>query len=314
MPSVLYLVVPCYKDEETLYASVPVFLEKIGALVAAGRIAPESRLVLVNDASPDRTWDTILALREKNKSRITAVNLAENVGEQNALIAGMTYAAEKADCVITMDSDLQDDIDAVDRMLDHFDGGKDIVLGVRSDRSRDGLLERLCSGLFYRLMKAAKTGLVDEHSNYRLMSKRALRLLLEDLPENYFLPCAVSNLRLPCAVVRHERKDRIAGTSAYSFARKWRLAKDALFSHSDFPLKLMSLASLTGLFCAVLFLLLFLFSSREPPFLYFLPLSLFCLAGSAVFFFQRIIGEYAYKAFCEAKKPKKYRIESVLEE
>ena len=313
MPSVLYIVVPCYKDEDTLIASVPVFLEKIGSLVGAGKIAPSSRLVLVNDGSPDRTWETILSLREKDKTRITAINLEKNVGEQNALIAGMTYAAEKADCVITMDSDLQDDINAVDQMLALFEEGKDVVFGVRSDRSKDGLFERLCSRTFYALMTAAKTGLMNEHSNYRLLSKRAILRLIDDLPENYFLPCAVSNLPVPGAVVFHERRDRIAGTSSYGFRRKLRLAKDALFSHSAFPLKLMSLAALvcSGLF--VLFFVLWLALPEETASLTMLVLAVISIAFAAVFVCQRIIGEYAYKAFEEAKQKKKYQIDTILE-
>lgn len=313
MPSVLYIVVPCYKDEDTLVASVPVFLEKIGALIGAGKIAPASRLVLVNDGSPDRTWETILSLREKHKTRITAINLANNVGEQNALIAGMTYAAERADCVITMDSDLQDDINAVDQMLALYEDGKDIVFGVRSDRSKDGLFERLCSKTFYALMKAARTGLVNEHSNYRLLSRKAILRLIDDLPDNYFLPCAVSNLRMPSAVVFHERRDRIAGTSSYGFLRKLRLAKDALFSHSAFPLKLMSLASLVCACLFVLFFVLWLALPDKTVSLTMLLLSVISLASAAVFCFQRIIGEYAYKAFEEAKKNKKYQIDTILE-
>ena len=313
MPSVLYIVVPCYKDEDTLVASVPVFLEKIGSLIGAGKIAPDSRLVLVNDGSPDRTWETILTLKEAQKDRITAINLTENCGEQNALIAGMTYAAEKADCVITMDSDLQDDINAVDQMLTYFEEGKDIVFGVRSDRSKDGLFERLCSRTFYALMKAARTGLVNEHSNYRLLSRQAILRLIDDLPDNYFLPCAVSNLRMPSAVVFHERRDRIAGTSSYGFRRKLRLAKDALFSHSAFPLKLMSLASLVCACLFVLFFVLWLALPDKTVSLTMLLLSVIFLASTAVFCFQRIIGEYAYKAFEEAKKKKKYQIDTILE-
>ena len=254
----LYFVVPCYNDEDTLPASVPVFLEKLDALRAAGAVSSDSRLVLINDGSADDTWGSIVRFQQENPDRITGLNLAGNFGEQNALVAGMTYALDKADCVITMDSDLQDDINAVDRMLAFFYEGKDVVFGVRSDRSDDGLLEKLCSGLFYATMKAAKTGLVNEHSNYRLMSRRAIERLLDDLPVNYFLPCSVSNLGMPGAVVTHRRLKRITGTSGYSLGRKIRLAKDALFSHSAFPLKLIAVAAALSLLAAVVLFLLFL--------------------------------------------------------
>ena len=184
---------------------------------------------------------------------------------------------------------------------------------MRSDRSKDGLFERLCSKTFYALMKAAKTGLVNEHSNYRLLSRRAILRLIDDLPENYFLPCAVSNLQLPRAVVCHERRDRVAGTSSYGFRRKLRLAKDALFSHSAFPLKLISLASFVCVCLSVLFFVLWLALPEKTVSSAMLFPAVFSLACAAVFCFQRIIGEYAYKAFEEAKKKKKYQIDTILE-
>lgn len=314
MPSVLYIVVPCYKDEDTLIASVPVFLEKIGALIGAGKIAPASRLVLVNDGSPDRTWETILSLREKHKTRITAINLANNVGEQNALIAGMTYAAERADCVITMDSDLQDDINAVDQMLALYEDGKDIVLGVRSDRSKDGLFERICSGSFYYLMKIAKTGLVHEHANYRLLSKKAIGRLLLDLPENYYLPCVVSNLGMSSGIVTHVRTERIAGVSGYSLLKKLKLAKDALFAHSDFPLKIITFVAICSLIFSAGCLFVDLFSAEQSPSRDNITLFFCSLFFSVLFLILRIIGEYLFDLLSEIRRPEKYTIETILDD
>ena len=172
----LYFVVPCYNDADTLTVSVPVILEKLAALTASGQIDASSRLLLVNDGSVDNTWDVILALKKKY-ARITAVDLARNVGEQNALLAGMFTAVKKADCVITMDSDLQDDIGAVDEMIKHFEEGCEIVYGVHKVRKEDALSERLFATGFYQLMRVARTGLIYQHANYRLMSKYAILLL-----------------------------------------------------------------------------------------------------------------------------------------
>lgn len=220
MSAILYLVVPCYNDEKTLPASAPVFLEKLEALIGAGTISEKSRLLLINDGSADCTWDTILALQRQNENRIAAIDLAGNFGQQNALIAGMTFARDRADCLITIDSDLQDDINAVDEMLEYYYAGKDVVFGARNDRSNDGLAERFCTKSFYILMKAANTGLVDEHANYQLLSKKAVALLLEDLPANYYLPCVVSNLKVPSAVVTYRRFKRIAGKTGYNLRKK----------------------------------------------------------------------------------------------
>ncbi|MBQ6119151.1 MAG: glycosyltransferase, partial [Clostridia bacterium] len=271
-PATLYFVVPWYNDEDTLPASVPVFLKKLRSLTACGAAAQDSRLVLINDGSADATWNCIVRMQRENPDRITGLNLAGNFGEQNALVAGMTFSLDRADCVITMDSDLQDDINAVDGMLECYYAGKDVVYGVRNDRSSDGAFEKLSSRLFYVVMKTAKTGLVNEHSNYRLLSRRAMERLLDDLPVNYFLPCSVSNLGMPGAVVTYRRLKRISGASGYSLARKICLAKDALFSHSAFPLKLLSCAGVFGLLAAFLFFLLFLLAGKAASHPYFLPL------------------------------------------
>ena len=314
MLPVLYIVVPCYKDEQTLYASVPVFLEKLESLISDGKVSADSRLVLINDGSPDRTWETILALREADGSRITGIDLAENCGEQNALIAGLTYARDRADCVVMIDSDLQEDIRALDRMLALYAEGNDVVLGVRNDRSSDGLLEKFCSRSFYAVMKIARTGLVDEHSNYRLLSKRAVEELLDGLPANYFLPCSASNLRLPRAEVSYARLKRVTGTSGYRLSGKLLLAKNAVFAHSAFPLKLVSLAGMIGFFVGVVFLVLSLVSRREGMYAYCFPISVLGFLFFALSMALRIVGEYIRKAIAEVRAPVKFRIGSVAED
>ena len=239
----LYFVVPCYNDEETLKLSVPVFLNKLEALTAAGTIAPSSRLLLVNDGSGDNTWETMLRLKEEYQ-RITAVCLAENVGEQNALLAGMFTAAERADCVITMDSDLQDDIDTVDEMLQRYEEGCEIVYGVHKVRKQDSFTERFFAGGFYSLMRLARTGLIYQHANFRLMSRHAIALLKEQRQTWYLLPCVVSNMPLKSAIVYHDRLERVAGHSKYNFKSKFQLAVNALLAHSSLPVTALGAAAL----------------------------------------------------------------------
>ena len=230
----LYFVVPCYNDEDTLPKTVPVLAEKLRALTAAETISKSSRLLLVNDGSCDNTWQTILELKQ-NTEEIVAVNLAENVGEQNALLAGMNVAIRQADCVITMDSDLQDDIHCVDEMLAKYRKGCEVVCGVRKSRRNDSFSARFSSALFYGVMSLAGTGLIAQHSNYRLMSAKAVALLSGEVQQNaFFLPCVVSNIDAQSAVVYYERFARAAGESSYNFKKRFRLAADALLAHSHF--------------------------------------------------------------------------------
>lgn len=229
LPTVYY-VIPCYNDAQTLSASAPVFLQALTSRIAQGTIHPDSRVLLVNDGSADGTWDKIVALHETD-AHIVGVDLAFNAGERNALLAGMQTAVKKADCVITMDSDLQDDIDCTDEMLRLFAAGSDVVLGVRADRRGDPPMERVTSACFYFVMEKLHTGLVREHSNFRLLSRAAVRRVLESKPP-YFLPCLVCTLGLPTSEVFYVREKRIDGKSGYTFRKRLRLGLHAAAAHT----------------------------------------------------------------------------------
>ena len=226
----LYFVIPCYYDEDVLPYTVPTVLEQVNGLVEKGAISAQSRVILVNDGSTDRTWELIKRYSLENE-RLSGVNLERNFGEQNALIAGMSVC-EKADCVISIDSDLQDDVSVTEEMLDRFAAGADVVLGVRTDRPEDSVSERFFSGAFYAAMTVFGTGLVRGHSNFRLLSRRAVDMLLSQKDRSYFLPARVCSLGLPTATVKYIRIARKAGVSGYSFKRKLRLGTDALLLHS----------------------------------------------------------------------------------
>ena len=258
MSCCLYFVVPCYNDADTIPKSVPVFLEKLEALIAAGTINTSSRLMLIDDGSSDKTWDVILEWKAQC-SKITAVKLAHNVGEQNALLAGVFTAIKTADCVITMDSDLQDDIHAVDEMIEQYVQGCDIVYGVRKMRKKDSIMERWCSALFYTSMQFAGTGLIRQHANFRLMSKKSVLRLKEYNQAFFYLPCVVSCMDVQSAVVYHERFQRVAGRSSYSIIKKASLAIDSLLAHSAAPITLIGgIAIICGLFFVMSLLGLFL--------------------------------------------------------
>ena len=308
----LYFIVPCYNDAEVLPVSVPAFLGKLDALSREGLVSRESRLVLLDDGSSDGTWTAIEAVRTSD-GRVVGIKMAHNAGEQNTLLAGLSYAETRCDCAITMDSDLQDDVNAVDEMLRRFFAGDELVLGVRSRRKDDPFFERLSSGLFYRLMTVAGTGQIPEHANYRLMSRKAIGQLLAHTETYYYLPCVVSNMGLRRSVVYHERFARAAGSSGYTVIKKLRLALDAVFTHSAFPLRFISAAaSLSALLFAVSagFALAGLAQGRREPLLW---------AAASLFFFAfelllllRVLGAYLYKTFAEARRAPPRQTETVL--
>ncbi len=231
MESVLYFIVPCYNDADTLTVTAPLFRNKVQTLISNGKISKDSRVLFIDDCSTDSTKSVIKEICE-SEELLCGIALKSNCGEQNALIAGMTYCVDRADCVITIDSDLQDDINAADEMLNEFENGADMVLGVRSSRDDDPLLERITSGGFYALMKLFKTGLVNNHSNYRLMSRNAVKKLLTHTDEKFFLPALVCNLGIKYSVIYYKRTPRAAGKSSYNIISKSKLALTAVAYHT----------------------------------------------------------------------------------
>ena len=259
MSPVLYIVVPCYKDADVIPVTGPVFLQKLEALISCDQIAENSRVLLVNDGSPDKTWDAICAFA-KNAPRVIGIDLAFNCGEKYALVCGMEYAVNNgADCVITADSDLQDDLGVIPEMLSYFGEGKEIVLGVRSSRRQDSIAERFFSRVFYFVMRLLRTGLVADHSDFRLMSASAVRELLKYNGKPYFMPALVSSLPLPRAIVYYVRTARAAGSSSYGLRDKFRLAVDAIFAHSSVLPKLSIIGAVLCAFLALAAILLYFF-------------------------------------------------------
>ncbi|MBQ6018793.1 MAG: glycosyltransferase family 2 protein [Clostridia bacterium] len=315
MGDVLYFVIPCYYDEDTLLVTAPIVEKKLLGLMEKGMISPESRVLFVNDGSTDGTWETIREFHEKSPY-ILGVNLARNSGAQNAMLAGMYLAADKgADLVITMDSDLQDDIEAVDEMVDRYLAGCDMVFGVRSARKRDSFFEKFTSEAFYSFMGSFNPRLIREHANYRLMSRKAVAMLREYDEESFFMPVLVASLGLKTAVVYHERFPRAAGTSNYNFRRRLRLGIDAALSHTSAPVKLFSLFAavclLMTVVCAAVWIALCV---RDGAFHGGMcVVTSLWLVGFILNACLRILGEYLYKAFLLSKKRPLYQVDDILE-
>ena len=215
--SLLYIVVPCYNEEEALPLSVPVFLRKLMQL------CPEGRVVLVDDGSADRTWEIIRSLHEQD-AHFTGLRLRENHGHHNALTTGLMFARERCDAAISIDADLQDDIDAMDEMWRKFQDGAEIVCGVRASRETDTFLKRFTARGYYTLMRALGSDLIYDHADYRLMSRKALDALARFHGEDLFLRGLVNRLGCSVATVSYDRRAREAGESKYTLKKMLKLA------------------------------------------------------------------------------------------
>ena len=237
-PYTLYLVVPCYNEAAVLPLTAPRFMEKIVALRDAGRISSASRVLFVDDGSRDGTWDIITALAAQEMAE--GIRLTRNRGHQNSLLAGLMTAKEWADVTISLDCDGQDDIDAVDRMLDEYEAGCDIVYGVRASRDADSALKRGSARGFYRLSRLLGAETVYDHADYRLMSRRALDGLAEFKEVNLYLRGLVPLVGYRTATVAYHRAPRAAGESRYPLGRMLHLAMDGITSLSTRPLKLIT--------------------------------------------------------------------------
>lgn len=220
----LYIVVPCYQEEEVLPQSAPVLLAKLRALAAEGKIAPESRLLFVDDGSRDGTWQILERLAGENPD-VCALKLSKNRGHQNAVMAGLVTAAELCDGTVTIDADLQDDVDAIDAMVDRWNAGTPVVCGVRARRDTDTFLKRTTARAFYTLVKLGGAKVIYDHADFRLLSSGAVRKLCCFGTEDLFLRGLVTRLGLPVETVYYDRGARLAGESKYTLKKMLHLAR-----------------------------------------------------------------------------------------
>lgn len=315
MNDILYIVVPCYNEEEVLPETARRLKEKLTALTAAGKIAPESRVLLVNDGSKDKTWEIIRSIHAEDP-RFSGVDLARNRGHQNALLAGLMTAMERCDMAISMDADLQDDINAVDAMVDKYREGADIVYGVRCARTTDTWFKRTTAEGFYKVMDKLGAETVFNHADYRLMSRRALEGLAQFGEVNLFLRGMVPMIGYQTAIVEYERGERFAGESKYPLKKMLAFAVEGITSLSVKPLRLV-----TGLgFVIFLISILMLIYSVVRWVMGETILgwaSMICsiwAIGGLILLSLGVIGEYIGKIYLETKARPRYLIREVLEE
>lgn len=225
MPStpVLYFIIPCYNEEDALPLTAPVFLETLRRLIGEERVDPASRVVLVDDGSSDGTWEIIRRLHREDRS-FSGLRLGRNRGHQNALTAGLMWARERCDVTVSIDADLQDDIRAVDAMLDRYRDGCGIVCGVRASRQTDTLLKRATARGYYRLMRLLGSDLIYDHADYRLMDRAALEALSHYQGPDLFLRGLVNRLGARVGTVTYDRRAREAGESKYTLRKMVKLA------------------------------------------------------------------------------------------
>lgn len=312
----LYMVIPCYNEEEVLLETARRLREKLTALMEAGTIAPDSRVLFVNDGSRDRTWEIIRELHRQD-GLFCGVNLSRNRGHQNALLAGLMVAKDRCDMAISMDADLQDDIRAIDAFLEQYlQEGCDVVYGVRSSRETDTVFKRSTAGLFYRLMRGMGAQIVDNHADYRLMSRRALEALSQFEEVNLFLRGIVPMVGFKSSIVTYERQERFAGTSKYPLGKMLSFAFDGITSFSTVPIRFIAFAGffifMASLAAQVVFLVQKLLGYTVQG--WATTMGSIWLIGGIQLLSLGVIGEYVGKIYMEVKHRPRFIIESVLED
>lgn len=311
--NILYLVIPCYNEEEVLPITTKKLTEKLDKMIKDKLVSKESRIMYVNDGSKDRTWELIGQFNKTNKY-VTGVNLSRNRGHQNALLAGLMTAKEYADIVVSMDADLQDDIDVVDKMVIEYNKGCDIVYGVRSARKTDTWFKKTTAEGFYKFMALLGVEIVYNHADYRLMSKRALDELENFKEVNLFLRGIIPLLGFKTAKVEYERKERFAGESKYPLKKMLNFALDGILSFSIKPIRIITSAGFIVSFLSFLFLIYVIIGHFVSDNVtgWTTIVALICFFGSFQVLCIGIIGEYIGKIYNETKHRPRYIIEDVL--
>ena len=315
MNNTLYIVVPCYNEQEVLPETSRRLREKLEQLMDAGRISRDSRVLFVNDGSKDDTW-TIISRLHGECPLFCGVDLSRNRGHQNALLAGLMTAKDRADMVISMDADLQDDVDAVDAMVDKYLDGCDIVYGVRSSRKKDTFFKRFTAEGFYRLMNRLGAETVFNHADYRLMSRRALEGLAQFREVNLFLRGIVPMIGYRSDTVEYERGERFAGESKYPLKKMLAFAMEGITSLSVKPLRM-----ITALGCGVFFISIVMIIYNIIRWACGATVagwaSLSCsvwFLGGLILLCLGVVGEYVGKLYLESKDRPRYIIREVLED
>ena len=309
----LIIVSPCYNEEAILRYSADTLTSFLKRVIALGKIAPSSRILYVNDGSRDRTWSLIEELHQDN-SFVEGLSLAKNVGSELAVMAGMMAARERADIVVTIDADLQDDVEAIEEMINHYLEGCDIVYGVKTSREADPWLKRITAEGFYRLQQNMGINVIFNHTNFRLMSKRALEALSEYSERNLYLRGIIPQLGFRSAEVEDVIRERTAGESKYNYTKLLLLAVDGITSFSTKPISFIVGMGLFSLLISIVMAIYVLVSYVEHlsvPGWASLMLSLWFI-GSMLLLSIGVVGQYIGKIYIEVKARPRYHIDQYL--
>lgn len=311
----LYCVIPCYNEQEVLPETTKRLKEKLNELIAAGKIEESSRVILVDDGSKDRTWEMIEELHKEDKT-FSGVKLSRNRGHQNALLAGLHSARGKADAVISMDADLQDDINAIDGFIEKYNEGCDVVYGVRSSRKKDSFFKKFTAEGFYHIMNFLGADVVFNHADYRLLSSRALKGLFEFKEVNLFLRGIVPMVGYKSDKVYYERSERFAGESKYPLKKMLAFAFEGITSLSVKPIRFIIGLGIFVFVVSILMLIYFLvqhFMGKTVSGWTSTIVSIWAIGGLQMLSIG-VIGEYIGKIYLETKERPRFLIEEFLHE
>ncbi len=311
--AVLYIVIPCYNEEAVLPETNSRLVKKLSELIEKGKCAAESRILYVDDGSRDKTWELIARAHEENPL-VCGLKLAHNKGHQNALLAGLMSARELCDCTVSMDADLQDDVEIIEDFMDKYLEGYEVVYGVRSDRKSDTFFKRATAQGYYKFMKKLGVDLVFNHADCRLMGSRALEAMSHYRETNLFLRGIVPSIGFKSTNIYYERAERFAGESKYPLKKMLYFAWDGITSFSVKPLKLITK---TGVFFMILSILGLIYS-LVAKLVGFAPAGIPCIVSTVGFFSSLILialgvtASYIGKMYSEVKDRPRYIIDEFL--
>lgn len=315
MEQILYVVIPCYNEQAVLNETASRLKAKMNNLIGQGKIAVNSRIIFINDGSKDNTWPLIQELHQADPL-FGGINLSRNRGHQNALLAGLLTVRESADMVISMDADLQDDIDAMDEMIDKYLKGMDIVYGVREDRTKDSFFKKVTAEGFYRLMNLMGANTVFNHADYRLMSRRALDGLAEFKEVNLFLRGIIPMIGYPNDAVYYKRGERFAGESKYPLRKMIAFAIEGITSLSTRPIRMITGLGFMSFLISIGILLYSIVRYFMGETIIGWPTLMISvwLLGGLVLLSLGVVGEYIGKIYMETKGRPRFIIEGVVNE
>ncbi|HDV4125509.1 MULTISPECIES: glycosyltransferase family 2 protein [Enterococcus] len=308
--SKLFIVVPCYNEEEVLPISSKVLLDFLKRMIAKNKVSTESSILFVDDGSKDKTWAIIKRLSEQEE-HFKGLKFSRNFGHQNALLAGMTTAVQFADMIVTIDADLQDDVEAIEGMIDAYHDGNDVVYGVRSNRDTDTAFKRKTAEMFYSFMNKLGVNTVQNHADFRLMSNRATKVLLTFKEENLFLRGMVPLVGFPSTKVYYSRNIRVAGESKYPLKKMLNFAMEGITSFSIVPIKMVRNIGFITLLIGIFYMIYSLiqhFTGNVEAGWSSLIISIWFLGGIQLISLS-IVGEYIGKIYSEVKGRPRFIIE-----